>query len=87
MRLYGEIFGEGKDDLLGGRCVFLPCKGCYFEGVKALGDFTETLVEVCFPRLTVCVEGEGLSLGKLCDGDLRIDGKVFCVRVKDGGGR
>ena len=85
MRLYGELFGEACDDFWGGRCLFLPLKACYLEGVKALGDFTETLVEACFPRYTICVEGEGLSISKFCDGDLRIDGLVRSVFVKGGG--
>ena len=85
MRLYQEIFGETCDDLWGGRCLLLPKKACYLEGVKALGDFSETLVEVQFPRCMLCVEGKGLSIRKLCDGDLRIDGVVERVFVKDGG--
>ena len=85
MRLYGEIFGEASDDFFGGRCIFLPNKACYFEGVKALGDFTETVVEVCFPRCVICVAGEGLSIGKFCDGDLRIDGAINSVSIKGGG--
>ncbi|MBP3433893.1 MAG: hypothetical protein J6K50_01335, partial [Clostridia bacterium] len=37
-----------------------------------------------FPRESVEVEGEELSIGKYCDGDLRLSGRILSVRLLDG---
>ena len=82
MRLYEEL--ANSDAVLafaGARVLFLPLRAAYFEGVKALGDFSEERVEVCFPACSVVLEGEGLSIGKYTDGDLCVVGKVRSLVV------
>lgn len=82
MRLYDEIV---KSDAFlafaGARVLFMPLRAAYFEGVKALGDFSEQRIEVCFPACKVVVEGENLSIGKYTDGDLYVFGKVRSLAV------
>ncbi len=82
MRLYDEIF-KTTDGALS-RCYFVPGGGGYFEGVKAVGDFSPERVTVCFPRSEVEVAGEGLTIRKYCDGDLELSGKIFSLRVIGG---
>ena len=80
MRLYEELANsEAFLAFAGARVLFLPLRAAYFEGVKALGDFSESRVEVCFPTCSVVLEGEGLSIGKYTDGDLCVLGKVRCL--------
>ena len=85
MRLYDEIV---KSDAFlafaGVRVLFLPLRAAYFEGVKALGDFSSEKVEICFHACTVSVEGEELSIGKYADGDVSILGKVRSLSVQGG---
>ena len=85
MRLYDEIV---KSDAFlafaGARVLFLPMRAAYFEGVKALGDFSSERVEICFHAYTVALEGEELSIGKYADGDLSILGKVRSLVVQGG---
>ncbi|MBQ8374204.1 MAG: YabP/YqfC family sporulation protein [Clostridia bacterium] len=84
MRLYKEIFGGEGDELFSAaRCVLLPLKEGYFEGVKALGDFSDTLVEVCYKDCTLRIAGEGLEIAKFCDGDLKIAGKILSIAVEE----
>ncbi len=85
MRLYDEL--KKTDAFLeftGARVIFLPLRAAYFEGVKALGDFSEGRVEVCFPACAVALEGEGLSIGKYTDGDLCVLGKVRSLSLLEG---
>ncbi len=80
MRLFDEIF---KNDTLASlaRCVVIVGGGGYFEGVKTVGDFTPERIVVYFPKETVIIEGENLSIGKYCDGDLRLLGKICSWRI------
>ncbi|MBQ8229700.1 MAG: YabP/YqfC family sporulation protein [Clostridia bacterium] len=85
MRLYDEIF-KSADGAAFARCTIVPGGGGYFEGVKAVGDFSPERVVVCFPRETVEVTGENLSIKKYYDGDLQLSGRIFSVRVPSADG-
>ena len=80
MRLYDEIF-KNADAGAFSRCIVVPNGGGYFEGVKAVGDFSDARVVVCFPSATVEVEGKSLSIKKYCDGDLQLSGEIYALRV------
>ena len=83
MRLYDEIIkSEAFLAFAGARVLFLPMRAAYFEGVKALGDFSPERVEICFHACIVAVEGEELSIGKYADGDVSILGKVRSLAVQ-----
>lgn len=82
MRLYDEIF-KNADGFSFSRCTVVPGGGGYFEGVKAVGDFSPERVVVCFPRGNVAVEGKGLTIKKYYDGDLQLSGQIFTLRVED----
>lgn len=81
MRLYGELF-KNADGMAFSRCTIVPAGGGYFEGVKAVGDFSPTRIVVCFPKETVVLEGENLSIKKYCDGDLHIEGKIYSLQAE-----
>ena len=76
MRLYDEIFKNTEGFPLE-RCTVVPGGGGYFEGVKAVGDFSPERVVICFHRTTVAVEGAGLAIKKYYDGDLQLSGSIF----------
>ena len=80
MRLFDEIF---KNDTLASlaRCVLIVGGGGYFEGVKTVGDFTPERIVLYFPKETVIVEGDNLSIGKYYDGDLHLLGKIRSWRL------
>ena len=80
MGLYDEIFKDPKDGACA-RCTVVPGGGGYLEGVKSVGDFSDTKIVVYFPRQAVEIEGTGLAIKKYYDGDLQIGGRVLCVRV------
>ena len=82
MRLYDEIF-KNTDGVAFARCTIVPGGGGYFEGVKAVGDFSPEKVVVCFPHGNVAVEGKGLTIKKYYDGDLQISGQIFTLKVED----
>ncbi len=77
MRLYDEIF-TGEQSALP-RCVLTVGGDAYFVGVKAVGDFSEEKLTLHFPKQRVEIEGEALSIGKYCDGDLSLCGKIRAV--------
>ena len=81
MRLFDEIF---KNDTLASlaRCMLIVGGGGYFEGVKTVGDFTPERIVLYFPKETVIIEGENLSIGKYYDGDLRLLGKINSWRLE-----
>ena len=85
MRLYDEIFKDA-DGLAFGRCIVVPNGGGYFQGVRSVGDFSPERLIVCFPKLSVAVDGKYLSIKKYCDGDLQIAGKIRTITVLDEGG-
>ena len=80
MRLYDEIFKNADGGALA-RCVIVPSGGGYFEGVKAVGDFSPERVVLCFPKESVEVEGIALSIKKYCDGDLQLAGRIHSLKV------
>lgn len=82
MRLYDEIFKSVET--AAARCVVVPSGGGYFEGVKTVGDFSPEKIVLYFPRESVEIEGEELSIKKYCDGDLELSGKIVCLRVVGG---
>jgi len=82
MRLYDEIF-KTADGMALSRCAFVPEGEGYFEGVKAVEDFSFSRVVLCFPKQRIEIEGERLTIGKYCDGDLQLQGKITSVRVLD----
>ncbi len=81
MRLYDEIFKNTEGFPLA-RCTFIPEGGGYFEGVKAVGDFSPERVVICFPRCSVSVEGVGLCIKKYYDGDLQLTGKILTLTTE-----
>lgn len=83
MRLYDELF-KSVDGAGSARCTLVPRGGGYFEGVKAVGDLSAERVVLYFPRECVEIEGENLSIGKYYEGDLKLDGRIFSLRVVDG---
>ena len=85
MRLYEEIFlrAEGAS---GAKCLIVPCGGGYFEGVKSVGEFSSTQIELFFRTHGALVEGEELLIRKYCDGDLELGGKILSVRFLGGNG-
>ena len=86
MRLHEELFKD-SDALLGARYTVAVQGGGYFQGVKAVGDFSPQLVVLYFPNGWLEVQGEGLFIKKYADGDLELGGKIVSVRVesKEGG--
>ena len=82
MRLYDEIFKNADGGALA-RCVVVPCGGGYFEGVKAVGDFSPERIVLYFQKESVEVEGVALTIKKYCDGDLQLAGKILALRVMD----
>ncbi len=80
MRIYDEIFGdEGGSGFE--RCIVSLKGGGYFEGVKAVGEFSPERIVLCFSRREVELVGEGLTVKKYCDGDLQLLGKITLWRV------
>ena len=80
MGLYDEIL-KNVDGGACPRCILLPLGGGYFEGVKAVEDFSSERVVLCFPKVRVEVEGEGLVIKKYYDGDLELSGQIVAWRV------
>ena len=82
MRLYDEIFKSADGGALA-RCVITPCGGGYFEGVKAVEDFSLERIVICFPKHRIEAVGKAFSIKKYCDGDLQIFGEIHALRVLD----
>ena len=82
MRLFGEIFKKMEGELFS-RCVLVIGGEGYFEGVRAVGELSPSRVVLYFPHTGVEIEGEELSVGKYCDGDLLLCGKIRAYRVTE----
>ena len=82
MQLYDELF-KSVDGVASARCNIVPRGGGYFEGVKAVGDFSSERIVLYFPRESVEIVGENLAIGKYYEGDLYLTGRIFCVAVLD----
>jgi hypothetical protein len=80
MRLYEEIF-KNADGAALARCVVVPDGGGYFEGVKAVEDFSPTRIVICFRKDRVILEGEDLIIKKYYDGDLHVIGEILSLQV------
>ena len=83
MRLFDEIFKNADNALC--RCTWIIGGEGYFEGVKALGDFSTEKIVVYYPKTAIEIVGEGLSIEKYCDGDLRVKGKIHAVYAVEEG--
>ncbi|MBQ7879350.1 MAG: hypothetical protein IJ317_01740 [Clostridia bacterium] len=89
MRLYDEIFkrADGSFDLLP-KCLIVPNGNGYFQGVKTMGEFSDTRIEIYFQGLHPLraeVIGRALTVLKYCDGDLEIGGKITSFGVLENG--
>ena len=82
MRLFDELFKDAEGGAVS-RCTVVPGGGGYFEGVKAVGDFSPEQIVVYFPKASVLAEGKGLVIKKYCDGDLQLSGEIYALRVVD----
>ncbi len=85
MRLRGEIFKRAIENAFQS-CTILPLGGGYFEGVKSVGDFSPERIVLYFPQTGVEILGKDLSIGRYCEGDLQILGKITCLQVLSGEG-
>ena len=83
MRLFDELFKDVEGGAVS-RCTVVPCGGGYFEGVKAVGDFSPERIVVYFPKASVLAEGKGLVIKKYCDGDLQLSGEILSLQVVKG---
>lgn len=81
MRLNGELF-QGVDSFADARYTVVVAGGGYFQGVKAVGDFTPQTIVLYFPRGSVEVQGDKLSIKKYIDGDLEIGGRILSVTTE-----
>ena len=81
MRLYDEIF-KNTEGFPFARCTIVPGGGGYFEGVKAIGDFSPERIVICFHRCCVAAEGKGLSVKKYYDGDLQLSGQIYTLTTE-----
>lgn len=75
----------GAADVFSIRYTVIDGRGAYLENVRRLALFTPTQIVVKGRRGRLCVEGEGLSLGKYAAGDLVIRGTIVRV-TREGGG-
>lgn len=92
MRLYGEIMEKtGLAELFkGARCSLLLGGGGYFQGVKAVLEFSEEKTALRFSNGEVVLNGKGFCILKYCDGDLSLSGEItdFSFRKNErNGGR
>lgn len=84
MRLYEEIFKSVEGEALS-RCLFSPDGDGYFEGVKSVDEFSDERIVIGFAKKRVEIVGEGFSIGKYCDGDLHLLGRIGGIHVlRDG---
>lgn len=82
MRLFEEIvarLGLDEEIAAGEKYVVFPGKCAYFENVKGIRVFSAAGVEISFKSGALRIEGEGLSVGQYCGGDLVLFGKVTKV--------
>ena len=80
MRLYEEIFKSVNGAALS-RCMIIPNGDGYLEGVKSVDEFSPDKIVIGFAKNRVEIIGENLSIGKYCEGDLHIMGKISGVQV------
>ncbi|MBQ8322949.1 MAG: YabP/YqfC family sporulation protein [Clostridia bacterium] len=80
MRLYEEIF-KNPEGMALSRFTVAVGGGGYFEGVKAVGDFSPQKIVLYFPRGSVDIEGADLFIRKYCDGDLELAGRICSVKI------
>ena len=81
MRLNGELF-KGVDGFADARYTVVVAGGGYFQGVKAVGDFSPHTIVLFFARGSVEVQGEELIIKKYIDGDLELGGRILSVTTE-----
>lgn len=81
MRLYDEIFRNVEGTAFS-RCIIAVGGNAYFQGVRSVGDFSPEKIVLYFKEGEVTVEGEDLSVGRYCEGDLLLNGRVLSYRLE-----
>ncbi|MBE7067673.1 MAG: hypothetical protein E7381_00070 [Clostridiales bacterium] len=79
MRLYDEIFKDA-DGMGLGRYTVAINGGGYFQGLKAVEDFSPQKIVLLYGAGRVEVEGTELAIKKYCDGDLQLSGRILSVK-------
>ncbi len=80
MRLYDEMFSSEQ---AAAKCVWALGDAAYCTGVKSVGEFSPERLTLHFPKGRLELVGEGLSIGKFCDGDVSLRGKIRELRYVD----
>lgn len=78
MRLFSEISKALAAEGVSARVQYtiVDGKGGYFQNVKKLLEFSDDKIVFRGKKGTVCVEGQGLSLGKYFAGDATVLGDI-----------
>ncbi len=83
MELFQELFqqclAEGEFDVTRIRYAVVDGRGGYFQNVKKIAEFSTSRILLRGKKGAICVEGEGLSLGRYFGGDAVILGNIFKV--------
>lgn len=69
-------------NLAGGFVIMLTAGGGYIEGVTAVENFNDEKITLLTKGGKVIIEGEGLTLAKLIEGDVAVNGKIKNVGVQ-----
>ena len=81
MRLHEELF-QSVDGWRSARYTVVVGGGGYFQGVKAVGDFSPQSVTLYFPKSCLQVQGKALHIAKYADGDLELRGEIASVSTQ-----
>ncbi len=80
MRFFAEIAKSlGAEAGAGVQYTVVEGQGGYFQNVKRLDTFTDSLIVLRGRKGGVRVEGRDLSLGKYGGGDAAVKGEIFKV--------
>jgi hypothetical protein len=82
MRLQDELF-KSADGWTGARYTVAVQGGGYFQGVKAVGDFSPQSVTLYFSKACLLVQGERLTIAKYADGDVELRGAIHSIAIQD----
>lgn len=70
---------DGLGEGVKSKMVMVGFNSLYLQGVKSILSFGEDEIVVSLKSYKVAVKGTGLSIGKFCEGDLVVCGKISAI--------